>query len=93
MTIEIHSLLHYSFESSRLLMPNMIYIAASDFTGNVTTAQVDSIFVHPSYDERKMDNDIALLKVRRRKNYISFACCSLAVPNQHLRYSSLQNFH
>lgn len=41
----------------------MIYIVAGNAGNNVTTEHVNSIFVHPSYDERTMANNIALLKV------------------------------
>jgi len=61
-----HSISH---QISRPLMPNMCYIVAGNSSGpSAAIEHINSIFVHPSYDEKRMVNDIALVKLEKPLN-------------------------
>lgn len=58
---------HFVLPFSRPLSPNSIYIAAGNFSTNAPVVKyVKSIFVHTEYDDKTLENDIAVIMVIKR---------------------------
>lgn len=60
----VNLIVHFFF--SRPLSPNALYVMAGNFSGGVQNVKhVTDIFVHPTYNERTYENNMALIKVNQ----------------------------